>query len=168
MERLTKILGDGQVAMDCQSCELQEKFCCTALGCRDRLKDRLAAYEDTGLTPEEVSAVAEMFKGEPYIPISRIAELVQAEREDRLVVLPCKKGDELWSRCSLHDIHAQGVFGLVVSSIFVLDGCVRIKTGRYGEYGVEEIGKTIFRTREEAEAALEKSSLGEGVQRGIE
>ena len=27
---------------------------CTALYCRNRLKDRLAAYEDTGLTPSDV------------------------------------------------------------------------------------------------------------------
>lgn len=50
MERLTKRLDDGQAVMECKSCELQEKHC-TALACRNRLKDHLAAYEDTGLEP---------------------------------------------------------------------------------------------------------------------
>jgi hypothetical protein len=41
--------------------------------------DRLAAYEDTGLTPEEV------------------AELAKAKADGRLMVLPCKVGDYLWA-----------------------------------------------------------------------
>ncbi len=52
MVRLTKRLGDGKTAMDCSSCELKGKNC-TALGCLNRLKDRLAVYEDTGLEPGE-------------------------------------------------------------------------------------------------------------------
>jgi len=42
--------------------------------------DRLAAYEDTGLTPEEV------------------AELAQAKTDGRCVVLPCKVGDKVFVR----------------------------------------------------------------------
>jgi hypothetical protein len=48
--------------------------------------DRLAAYEDTGLSPEEV------------------AELAKAKEDGRLVVLPCKvdneKLDEILKFCS--------------------------------------------------------------------
>ena len=47
--------------MDCEKCKAdwtgkhgKPMVDCTALYCRNRLKDRLAAYEDTGLTPEEV------------------------------------------------------------------------------------------------------------------
>ena len=32
---------------------------CTPLYCRNRLKDRLAAYEDTGLDPDEVKSMQE-------------------------------------------------------------------------------------------------------------
>ena len=56
MERLTKRDADGQAVMDCQKCKadwtgkhgkpMEE---CTALYCRDRVKDRLAEYEDPGL-----------------------------------------------------------------------------------------------------------------------
>lgn len=61
MERLTKRDTDGQVMMDCEKCKAdwagrhgQPMFDCTSLYCRNRLKNRLAAYEDTGLEPEEV------------------------------------------------------------------------------------------------------------------
>ena len=60
--------------------------------------DRLAAYEETGLEPEAVEhlklasmgkAIAEIkeFEG---VPIDRLRELAQAEKEGRLVVLPCE------------------------------------------------------------------------------
>ena len=45
--RLTKRCDDGQAVMDCQNCELKKLNMCTALSCRNRLKDRLAEYEDT-------------------------------------------------------------------------------------------------------------------------
>lgn len=51
--RLTKRLSDGYAVLACENCERHEKGC-TALYCRNRLKDRLAAYEDTGLTPEQL------------------------------------------------------------------------------------------------------------------
>lgn len=61
MERLTKRDTDGQVMMDCEKCKAdwagrhgQPMFDCTSLYCRNRLKNRLADYEDTGLEPEEV------------------------------------------------------------------------------------------------------------------
>lgn len=60
-KRMTKRDTDGQAMMDCQKCEAdwtgkngKPMADCTALYCRNRLKDLLAAYEDTGLEPEEV------------------------------------------------------------------------------------------------------------------
>lgn len=62
--------------------------------------DRLAAYEDTGLEPEEIivlcdmdrrGKMAEMLRMEEYgVPITRLRELAQADKEGRCVVLPCK------------------------------------------------------------------------------
>lgn len=43
--RLTKRLPDGQAIMTCDICEIREKSC-SALNCRNRLKDALAQYED--------------------------------------------------------------------------------------------------------------------------
>ena len=61
MERLTKRDTDGQAMMDCEKCKAdwtgkhgKPMADCTALYCRNRLKNRLAAYEDRGCAPEEV------------------------------------------------------------------------------------------------------------------
>ena len=62
-ERMTKRDIDGRAVMDCKKCKAdwmgkhgKPMVDCTALYCRNRLKDRLAAYEDTGLTPEQFPA----------------------------------------------------------------------------------------------------------------
>ena len=110
MERLTKRDTDGQAMMDCQKCEAdwtgkhgKPMVDCTALYCRNRLKDRLAAYEDTGLEPEEVErskleieagcvkAIARTYG----IDINRLRELAEADKDGRVVVLPFTSGRTL-------------------------------------------------------------------------
>lgn len=64
--------------------------------------ERLAAYEDIGLTPEEIKApftedtminlAAQALGVEP----SRLRELAEADKDGRVVVLPCKVG-ERWT-----------------------------------------------------------------------
>ena len=66
------------------------------------LYGRLKAYEDTGLTPEEIKApftedaminlAAQALGVEP----SRLRELAEADKDGRVVVLPCKVG-ERWT-----------------------------------------------------------------------
>ena len=92
-KRLTKRDTDGQAMMDCEKCEAdwtgkhgKPMADCTALYCRNRLKARLAAYEDTGLTPEEVER--SKLEIETYgIDINRLRELAEADKDGRLVVL---------------------------------------------------------------------------------
>lgn len=65
-----------------------------------RRLDRLAAYEDTGLEPEDIDALRKREQGlaELLVQVScgcavsytRLTELAQAEKDGRLVVLPCK------------------------------------------------------------------------------
>lgn len=56
------------------------------------IADRLAAYEETGLEPEEIELLAK--QRDLYVdacgelPLKRIRELAQADREGRCVVLP--------------------------------------------------------------------------------
>jgi len=74
--------------------------------------NRLAAYEDTGLEPEEIEkmgmawADSKRYSGrlegklrayEALGSISRLRELAQAKKEGRLVVLPCKVGDTVFA-----------------------------------------------------------------------
>lgn len=110
MKRYTKRLPDGQAVMDCQSCpeswmgKSGER--CTALYCRNRLKDRVAAYEDKGFDPEDILSATDMEKVAYALhelnqykelgDINRIRELVEADRDGRCVVLPCKIGENVW------------------------------------------------------------------------
>lgn len=107
VERHTKRLDDGQAVTDCQSCKKSRKnqpeLECTDTYCIDRLADRVAAYEDTGLEPQEIEKIRQNVEAgflkqaaRRYgIDVSRIRELVQADRDGRCVVLPCKEGDKL-------------------------------------------------------------------------
>lgn len=101
MERLTKRDTDGQAMMDCEKCKAdwtgkhgKPMVDCTALYCRNRLKDRLAAYEDTGLTPEQCESAKNIIDyafSADTSKAERIRELLKADKAGRLVVLPSNK-----------------------------------------------------------------------------
>ncbi len=159
MERLTekhylgadhymKCSGNCNVDMDCIDCP---SF--------DRLVERLAAYEDTGMTPEEVSALIKDWSdlcttiGECG-GIDRLRELAKADKDGRLVVLPCKVGDTVYFRT--YDCNGTVDLGIQPHKVTAIVGRA-IVSGRYtdavllpGQYGV-----SWFLTREEAEKALE-------------
>ena len=124
--------------------------------------ERLAAYEDTGLTPEEIKApftedtminlAAQALGVEP----NRLRELAEADKDGRVVVLPCKVGQRVFalldtdkhiSECEVKQIGLGNEIGFV--------GLEPIGA-RGREYGVSlnGFGKTVFLTREEAEKAL--------------
>ena len=82
-----KCSEDCNVDMDCIDCPAF-----------DKIVERLAAYEDTGLTPEEVTAAKVALMGKTLaeitefegVPLARLRELAEADKDGRLVVLPCK------------------------------------------------------------------------------
>lgn len=166
MERLTKRDTDGQAMMDCQKCEAdwtgkhgKPMADCTALYCRNRLKDRLAAYEDTGLTPEQcenAKVIIESAFSDDTSKAERIRELLKADKNGRLVVLPCKVGDKLYR------VFAGEIFEYRVGSMkyFAIQGRWDIETHPFCPCVESSIGKTIFLTREEAEKALEAMQNG--------
>lgn len=105
-ERMTKRDTDGQAMMDCEKCKAdwtgkhgKPMADCTALYCRNRLLDRLVSYEDTGLEPEAVETVKLALCAKHMVdletlnntPISRLVELAEADKDGRVVVLPCKE-----------------------------------------------------------------------------
>lgn len=141
--------GNCNVDMDCIDCP---SF--------DRLVERLAAYEDTGLTPEDCARAAEIddILLDEYYPIGRMRELIKADKERRVVLLPCEVGDTVWAildgakyarECKVDFVNI-GSFGTTI--VFV------VKDGLREQYGVTAaaFGKTVFLTREEAEKALEE------------
>lgn len=119
---------------------------------------RLAAYEDAGLTPSDVHSLW----GEWNAMMSalnsigggyeRLRQLAEADKDRRLVVLPCKVGDGLWTFRS-HPV--KQVYSFTVTDISTLNGRTMLNTSRCGVIDARDVGKTVFLTREEAEKALE-------------
>lgn len=127
---------------------------------------RLAAYEDTGLTPERCAEFARADAEGRYIVmrdaeqegVARLRELAKADMAGRLVVLPCKVGDRLYEvtgrkTISVYKVRAIRVelFGLFIEWDIVEGFAWQSMAG----INAGEIGKTVFLTREEAEEALE-------------
>ena len=128
-------------------------------------REDLRAYKATGLTPEDVErskleieagcvkAIARTYG----IDINRLRKLAEADRDGRVVVMPCKVGQRVFalldtdkhiSECEVKQIGLGNEIGFV--------GIEPIGA-RGKEYGVsiKGFGKTVFLTREAAEAALE-------------
>lgn len=169
MERLTKRDTDGQAMMDCEKCKAdwtgkhgKPMVDCTALYCRNRLLGRLVEHEDTGLTPKEVTALGELFNyalkesktlTEQLTLLKHIRELAEADKDGRVVVLPCRQGDELWTYCN-HPV--KRVYSFTVSDVSTLNGRTVLNTLGLGTIRPEDIGKTVFLSREEAEKDLQE------------
>ena len=160
MERLTekrylgtdhymKCSGSCNVDMDCIDCPSFE-----------RLVERLAAYEDTGMTPKRCAEFAQADAEGRYIAmrdaeqegVARLRELAEADKDGRVVVLPCNPGDVLWAFCS-HPV--EQVYSFTVTDISTLNGRTVLNTSRCGVIDARDVGKTVFLTSEEAEKALE-------------
>lgn len=164
MERLTEkhYLGTGHYMKCSGSCNVDmDCIDCPSFDC---LVERLAAYEDTGLTPGEVHSTSGEWRTMMSVLNSigggydRLRDLAEADKDGRLVVLPCKVGDRLYEvtgrkTISVYKVRAIRVelFGLFIAwdivEGFVWQSLAGINAG--------EIGKSVFLTREEAEKALE-------------
>ena len=116
----------------------------------------LREYLDTRLTPEEIDMDHEAAEQLRQLcrgyDLGRLEELAEADRAGRLVVLPCKGGDGLWTFCS-HPV--EQVYSFTVTDISTLNGRTMLNTSRCGVIDARDVGKTVFLTREEAEKALE-------------
>ena len=176
MDRLTKYSKETthKNGVCCTHFGGMECFACNgdcSRGCtwEEAAWSRLAAYEDTGLTPERCAEFARADAEGRYIVmrdaeqegVARLRELAEADKDGRRVVLPCKVGDMLYEvtgrkTISVYKVRAIRVelFGLFIEwdivEGFVWQSLTGINAG--------EIGKTVFFTREEAEKALEAKS----------
>ena len=165
----------------CESVEEVDEFTVSLENCMERLTywneeygcwsyhgpsgeaaKRLAAYEDTGLEPEEIGALKSREKGLVEllngvscgcaVTYTRLRELAQADREGRCVVLPAtpdqtiyqwRKGDDCPSVSRLDgvQINADGEITYPIWNGYLIP---------------EDFGKTVFLTREEAELRREQ------------
>ena len=87
MERYTEkhYDGNGYYLVCSGNCETLN---CGDCGALDKIVDRLAAYEDTGLEPEEIEKAMDIVKSAVSafegFGVDRLAELVQADREGKI------------------------------------------------------------------------------------
>lgn len=132
---------------------------------------KIAAYEDIGLSPEEVVKVIK--SGVPEWN-DKYLEYRKLESEGRLVVLPCKVGDTVYKLCPANP---NITVGQLWDGKIVKNNCDRCAYGRCGCVGIssgktplittieyvskkwiwnhrKDFGKTIFLTHAEAEAML--------------
>lgn len=111
------------------------------------LYGRLKAYEDTGLTPEEVErskleieagcvkAIARTYG----ININRLRKFAEADRDGRIIILPCK----------VYETDGVMVYEHAVREVIY-------ETAGGPAFDKNAIGKSIFLTRAEAERALQE------------
>ena len=141
MERLTIRNSDGSVSQPMD------------LRWADAL-NRLAAYEDTGLEPEEIDGIRSLAVLGLMRDVKRASAIMDAEREGRLLVLPCKVGDTVYwiKEKAILEVYIQwfetNAYGWCACGTYPP---MATPTFRFADFG-----KTVFLTREEAEATLER------------
>lgn len=135
---------------------------------------RLAAYEDTVLEPESVEALKLSMMGKAIseitefdgLPIDRLRELAEADKEGRLVVLPVRPvltqsiGSMLYiieDGEIVEDSLCEALVGMASNG--EINICYTTLSDQIS-FEQADIGKTVFLTREEAEKALEAMKDG--------
>lgn len=143
------------------------------------MADRLARYEDSGLSPEDAENLHAILRLGDGMTLMRLRELAVADQEGRVIVLPCKGTDKLYVvgtkqivECNVAEMYLmddETIEYLVnFECVDNCDGCPfnswerETVSDEYhcgGEYGdgsvsSKNFGKTVFLTREEAEKAL--------------
>ena len=122
------------------------------------LYGRLKAYEDTGLTPEEIKApftedtMINLAAQALGVEADRLRELAEADKDGRVVVQPCKVGHKLYR------VFAGEIFEHRVGSMkyFAIQGRWDIETYPFCPCVESSIGKTVFFTSEKAKKALQE------------
>lgn len=129
------------------------------------LYGRLKQFEDAVQTPEnfykmygEFCLLESALKN--YGSHDRMKELAEADKEGRVVVLPCKVGDTVWVTEArvigawIPEQISQPDAAVILGAHIDKAGRCLFETARYTfERGI--IGKAVFLTREEAERAME-------------
>lgn len=132
-----------------------------------RNQEGLRDYKDTGLTPEQcenAKVIIESVFSDDTSKAERIRELLKADRDGRLVVLPCKVGDTLWVTGRDNVPREMALEAPDIRTVctdednLCMSTCNRKPDGfcayRLRNDGAD-IGKTVFLTRDEAKKALE-------------
>ena len=144
MERLT-YFKNGHWRMKINGCQYSGEFI-----------DRLAAYEDSGLTPEKCAAYGKADREGRYIVlrdaeeegVARLRELALADKEGRVVVLPCEVGTATY-------------YIRYPIAFYPDESEPEIKRGIFTLADLDRFGHSVFLTREEAEEKLKEVQKGD-------
>mgnify|MGYP000770566832 CR=1 FL=1 len=132
---------------------------------------RLKAYEDTWLEPEEVTALGKLFDyalkesktlTEQLTLLKHIRELAEADKDGRVVVLPCKVGDTVWFKT--YKNNARDCIGVQPHEVTRISASI-IVPGEIVDIGipVDQIGVRVFLSETEAVAADAKPPAGNSI-----
>ena len=149
-----KGLGHDDACENCKVGEIQnrrEYIEFAAANAIERLTAENAALrEKVPLTEDTMINLAAQALG---VEADRLRELTEADKDGRVVVLPCRQGDELWTYCNYP---VKRVYSFTVSDVSTLNGRTVLNTLGLGTIRPEDIGKTVFLSREEAEKDLQE------------
>lgn len=121
----------------------------------------LREYLDTGLTPEEIDMDHEAAEQLRHLcrgcDLDRLEKLAEADRDGRVVVLPCQSGEHVFAllddqthvwECEVEHAVLDGW-----RKVFAIRPLGHSKDSYYAPFGA--FGQSVFLTREAAEKALE-------------
>lgn len=135
MERLT---FDGNF---CEIARCKEVKCPYDTACSQKqVWERLKQYEDSKLSPEDAANLHAILRLGDGMTLMRLRELAVADQEGHVIVLPCKVGDTVYRLQYIEQTPRRITVGVVPIKFALI--------------WLEEFGKTVFLTREEAEKAL--------------
>lgn len=97
----------------------------------------------------ELSNENQFGRNEAYYKLQRYEDL---EEQGRLIELPCKIGDTVWNIRWWDNITETRVIDGETYFRHIMKH--KVTKSQFSLYDYEELGKTVFLTREEAEAAL--------------
>ena len=165
MERLTERFSNGQAAvLGCgNNCKYDFKYCnnhledCPTI---NEIYERLALYEDTDLTPEQMKQIDKAY--------SELAKELHDWQENG-IKLPCRAGDTMYVVTHPYNVtrdeddfgKKEEIFEAKCSSVTVFKASMQYRFiaggRRIGEFFTDSsFGKTVFLTKEEAEAKLKE------------
>lgn len=160
MERLTKRFeGIEEASLSCERCGKNAIYeCWSQENCTQTAVDRLASIED--------------ILGDTY-DLDRLRELVEAGKDGRCVVLPCKYGERVYCVYTKQEedygcAHCTASYGMGVACDYYNDetGECANKPEKYKNYEIvskhfeagmiPDFGKTVFKNSKDAEYACER------------
>ena len=168
MERITAINENGRAyypecfekcdgigfSAKCDHCKVAEAAC-----------ERLAAYENTGITPEQICDLDRMYRE----LATEYGKYKKQEEQGLLLKLPCKAGDAVWyineriekqgrKKVTVFFVDDGSVDNITLGGVMIpqIEVCNNKENSWITFDYKEDWNKTVFLTRTEAEEALQK------------